>query len=170
MRRHQLSEGCSYRLIIITRVEGAGRAGGGVVKPSCHIERGYVWRLGVIVVRCWQKLHLFCVRWGWLQSEQEEQNAEVTHIQVQKNEKNVLCVLNTHQSHKAYCAYLFNVCSNHAPFKLRWTRILKKKKTNLHFMILTYLWPWNRVKVIKLGMNCWTPSKVICLQSLTDPP
>ena len=35
-------------------------------------------------------------------------------------------------------------------------------------MILTYLWPWNKAKVIKLGTNCSTPSKVIIMQNLKD--
>ena len=29
----------------------------------------------------------------------------------------------------------------------------ESKKNNLQFMILTYLLPWNKVKVIKPGMN-----------------
>ena len=37
-------------------------------------------------------------------------------------------------------------------------------------MILTYLWSWNKIKVIKPGMNCKTPSKVIITQSLKDLP
>ena len=31
-------------------------------------------------------------------------------------------------------------------------------------MILTHLWPWNKVQVIKPGMNCWTLSHVIITQ------
>ena len=37
-------------------------------------------------------------------------------------------------------------------------------------MILTYLWPWNKAKVIKPGINCSTVSKVIIMQSLKDLP
>ena len=36
-----------------------------------------------------------------------------------------LCLLNTYQSHKAYCAYLCNVCGNHTLFKLDWTKMKK---------------------------------------------
>ena len=45
---------------------------------------------------------------------------------------------------------LFNVCSNHATLNYSGQEF----KHNLQFMILTYLWPWNKVKVIKPGMNC----------------
>ena len=44
----------------------------------------------------------------------------------------------------------FNVCSNHAPLNYNG----QESKYNLQFMILIFLWPWNKVKVIKPGMNC----------------
>ena len=50
---------------------------------------------------------------------------------------------------------LFNVCSNHAPWNNSW----QESKPNLQFIILTHLWPWNKVKVIKSGMNSWTPEQ-----------
>ena len=60
---------------------------------------------------------------------------------------------------------LFNVCCNHAP--LNYSGPESKKK--LQFVILTYLWPWNKVKVItKPGMNCYTLSKATIMQSLKD--
>ena len=43
------------------------------------------------------------------------------------------------------------------------------KKFKLLFMILTYLWPWNKIKVIKPGRNCKTPSKVITTQFERSP-
>ena len=61
---------------------------------------------------------------------------------------------------------LFNVCSNHA--SLNYSE--QESKNNLQFMILTYRWPWNKVKVIKSGMNCKTLSKVKIMQILTDLP
>ena len=39
-------------------------------------------------------------------------------------------------------------------------------KKNLQFMILTYLWHWNEVKVFKFGLNWQTKSKVIIMQCL----
>ena len=33
-------------------------------------------------------------------------------------------------------------------------------------MILTHLWPWNKVNVIKSGMSWLTPRKVVIMQSL----
>ena len=51
-----------------------------------------------------------------------------------------------HTSHTKHNVLdLFNVCSNHAPFNYSG----QESKNNLQFMILTYLWPWNKVKVIK---------------------
>ena len=42
------------------------------------------------------------------------------------------------------------MCSNHAPLNYSgW-----ESKSNLRLKILTYLWPWNMVKVIKPGMKC----------------
>ena len=38
-------------------------------------------------------------------------------------------------THKAYCAYLFNVCSNYAPLNYSG----KESKNSLQFMILTYI-------------------------------
>ena len=39
----------------------------------------------------------------------------------------------------------------------------------MQFMILTHLWPWNKVHVIRSGMNWYTPSKVTIMQSLKKP-
>ena len=77
-------------------------------------------------------------------------NAQMTLIQAQNYKHHVNYVPNTHWSHKAYCASPFNVCSNHAPFNCS----RQESKNNLQFMVLTYLWPWNKVKVIKSGVNC----------------
>ena len=43
---------------------------------------------------------------------------------------------------------LFNVCKNHRMFTVR-----KNLKISFQFMILTHLWPWNKVKVIKPGVS-----------------
>ena len=45
-----------------------------------------------------------------------------------------------------------------------------KKKNNLQFMILTYQWAWNKVKAIKPGINCQTPSRIMIMQSLKYLP
>ena len=37
-------------------------------------------------------------------------------------------------------------------------------------MILTYLWPWNKVKVVKPGMKCNTLRKIIIMQNLEELP
>ena len=39
---------------------------------------------------------------------------------------------------------------NHAPL----TYSGQASKNTLRYMILTYLWPWNKVKVFKPDMNC----------------
>ena len=61
---------------------------------------------------------------------------------------------------------LINVRSNHA--QLNYSG--QESKSSLQYMILTYPWLWNKVKVkvIKPGMNCYTRSKVIITQSLKD--
>ena len=61
---------------------------------------------------------------------------------------------------------LLNVYNSHAPLN----NSRQKSKNNLLFVILTYLWPWNKVKVIKPGMNCWTVSRVIITNSLKHLP
>ena len=44
----------------------------------------------------------------------------------------------------------------------------ESKKHNLHFIFLTHMWLWNKVKVIKPAMKMLNPSKVIIMQSLKD--
>ena len=70
----------------------------------------------------------------------------MTHNQVQ-NWKKLCYLLRTYQSHKAYVPELFNVCKSHV------TAVDKNLKHYLQFMILTYLLPWNKVKVIKPDIN-----------------
>ena len=57
---------------------------------------------------------------------------------------------------------LSNVCRNHGPLHYSG----QESQNNLQFIVLTYLWPWN--KVTKSSMNCYTPSKIIIKQSLRD--
>ena len=54
--------------------------------------------------------------------------------------------------------------------RLNYTEQESKKKKKKLFLILTYLWPWNKVKVIKPGIHCWTQSKNITMQNLKDLP
>ena len=61
---------------------------------------------------------------------------------------------------------LFDVCSNHAPLNY----MGQNSKNNLQSIILTYLWPWNKVELVKISMICYTSSKVIIMQSLKDIP
>ena len=72
-------------------------------------------------------------------------NAQTTHIKQQNWGKKSFYVFR-------YIPVTQSILCKHAPIKLQWTRILRK--IYLQFMILTYLWPWNKVKVIKAGMNC----------------
>ena len=43
-------------------------------------------------------------------------------------------------------------------------------RTHIHLQIifLTHLWPWNKVKVLKSGLNWSTPSKSIIIHCLKD--
>ena len=58
---------------------------------------------------------------------------------------------------------LFDVCSNHAP--LNYSR--QETKNNLQFMILTYLLPWNEVKVIKPSID---PEQAYNHEKFEKPP
>ena len=44
----------------------------------------------------------------------------------------------------------------------------EKKKTK-QFVFVTYLWPWNKAKLIKAGMTQKIPDDVIIIQNLKDP-
>ena len=64
----------------------------------------------------------------------------------------ILSPLNRHQNYTTHIAHnLFNLCSNRTMFKLQRTNIPKTRY--LHFIFLTHLWPWNKVKVIKSTMT-----------------
>ena len=92
----------------------------------------------------------------------------MTHIQVQiqKKKGGGGCLLNAHQSYKTAIAGSFScVATMHL-----WTTVDKNFILNWQFMILTYMWPWNKVKVTKPGMNSQTRSKVIVTQSGKDLP
>ena len=67
---------------------------------------------------CWHDLY------SETSDEQEEQRLRRLTVKC-KITKIVLYLLNTHQSHKTYCAWSL--------------------KNNLQFIILIYLWPWNKV-------------------------
>ena len=55
---------------------------------------------------------------------------------------------------------LFHVCIERTLQCLNYNgKQPKKKPNNLQFMI-THLWSWIKVKVIKTGINWWNPSKV----------
>ena len=87
-------------------------------------------------------------------------NTQTIHIKVQNWNKNQVCHT------KRTVLDLFNVqqlCTVQ-------TTVDKNIRNNLQFMILRYQWPWNRVKVIKPGMNSWTQSKVLITQSFKDLP
>ena len=45
----------------------------------------------------------------------------------------------------------------------------EESKNNLQFMILTYMWPWNKVKLIKSDIKCWNLSKAI-ITKFDRPP
>ena len=60
---------------------------------------------------------------------------------------------------------LLKVNSNRTTVKLQRTR---SKSSNSQSIFLTHLWPWNKVKVIRLRMIVQTASKVITMQSLKD--
>ena len=82
---------------------------------------------------------------------------------------NILLVasLKKHTSHIKHTVLdIINKFSNHAPLNYSG----QESKTKSQFMILIYLWPWNKVKVIKPDKNYYTPSKVIIMQSLKDLP
>ena len=76
-----------------------------------------------------------------------------------------LSPLNSHLSHIKHAVLdLLIVKSNHTMFKLHiahhfWNTICR---------LLTHLWPWNKVKVIKPDMNWKTQSKIIIMQRLKD--
>ena len=42
----------------------------------------------------------------------------------------------------------------------------QESKKQIAVLIQTHMWSWNKVKVIKPGMNLYAPSKVIIMQSL----
>ena len=67
------------------------------------------------------------------------------HIQVQNYKKSrVSYVSYIHTSYTKHTVLdLSNVRSNHAPLNYSG----QESEKNLQFMILTYLWPWNKVKV-----------------------
>ena len=92
-----------------------------------------------------------------------------------KTREHVLVKSLKSSSHTKYTVlHLINVCCNHTPFKLQWTRITavlkvviiesmsasslfimvrdrrqESKTHNLKLTFLTRLWPWNKNKVIK---------------------
>ena len=91
-------------------------------------------------------------------TETRKANAQITQIQVQNYKIHVVYTSLIHTSHtKQTVLDLFVVCSNHAPLHYS----AQESKNNLQFMIPTYLWPWNKVKVIKPSSNCKTPRNVI---------
>ena len=79
----------------------------------------------------------------------------MTHIQVQNWRKCVSYVPKAHTSHTKHMVHdAFNVCSNHALFKLQWTRILKKniyKKTAVYDSDTSVT--SKKTEVVKPGMN-----------------
>ena len=73
-----------------------------------------------------------------------------SHSSAKLQKLSQLCRLFIHNSHTKHTVLdLFNVCSNHALINSSG----QESKNNLHFMILTYLWAWNKVKITKPGMN-----------------
>ena len=75
----------------------------------------------------------------------------MTNIQLQNYKNHVSYVSWIYTSQTRHTVLdLFEVCSNHAPLNYSGQEF----QNNLQFMILTYVWPWNKVKVIKHGMNC----------------
>ena len=89
------------------------------------------------------------------------------HIELQNRNKNVLVMYlkYTPVTQSMLClTYLMNV----APLKLRFDKFFKKRRRKKELMILIHLWPWNKVRLTKPGINWYTPSKVIIMQSLKD--
>ena len=105
------------------------------------------------------------VSWGFaLFVLTRRKNTQTTRIQVQNYKHCASYVSYIHISHtKCIVLDLFYVCSNFALLNYSG----QKSKNNL-CMILTYVWPWNKVKIIKLGINWSTLSRVIIVQSLKD--
>ena len=93
----------------------------------------------------WHLRHLWCLR-----------KSQCKHFQQAQKEtwlppKHQSSPLNTNQSHTNYVVHdLFS--SNHTMFKLHMTRI-KNMQFAVDIFILTHLWPWNKVKVIKPRMT-----------------
>ena len=84
-------------------------------------------------------------------------HTQMIHAQVQNYKKMCLvCLLNAHKSQKNTILDLFNVWQ---PCSIK-NYSGQESQNNLQLMILTYLWPWNKVKVIKPGMNCQTPARL----------
>ena len=75
----------------------------------------------------------------------------MTNIQVQTYKNSVSHVSETHNSHTKHTVVdVFTVSNNHAPLNYSG----QVSKSNLQVMILIYLWPSNKVRIIKPGMNC----------------
>ena len=86
-------------------------------------------------------------------------NAQMTHIQVQNWRKCVSYVPKAHTSHTKHMVHdAFNVCSNHALFKLQWTRIFKKK-----FFKNCSLWFWH-ICNLKKDWGCQTWYELVDLE------
>ena len=79
-------------------------------------------------------------------------NTQTTHTQVHKFRNHISYVPWIHTTQTKDTVHdLFNVCSNHA-LSLNYSG--QESKNNLQCIILTYLLHWNKVYVIKPGMNC----------------
>ena len=77
----------------------------------------------------------------------------------------MLFPLNTHESHKSYCAYSFNVCSNHTTFKLQRTRIQNKQFAVYYSEMSVTL---NQSQGHLTYNNNVDPTQVIVMRSLKD--
>ena len=70
-----------------------------------------------------------------VKANKQSKHTDNSHSNAKLQKSCWLCLLNTHMSHKAYCACSFNVRSNHAPLNYR----EQEFKNNLQLTILTYL-------------------------------
>ena len=96
----------------------------------------------------------FCIH----SSPLRETNKKSKHSDDSHSSAKIMLVSKIHTSHTKHTVLeLFDMCSNHAPLNYSG----QESKNNLQFIILTHLWPWNRVKIINPGVNCWTPCKVM---------
>ena len=89
----------------------------------------------------------------WLQcsSQGEQMLRQLTlKCKITTTKKHVMCIKYTPVTQSQPCLIFF-MCVATIYHK---TTVDKNLKINLHFMIITYLWPWNKLKVIYRDMNC----------------